>query len=385
MKVAIIGGGFGGLSVATKLAKHCEIIRIFDPLPPGSAGASSIAGGLMHPLAPRGNLVWKGLEGLEATLSSLKLLDNLGYKGIIRPNTGLIRPVYKREDIDSWRKAAVATPDLVEELEHSDVPPIVSQGNKALAYFRISKATVFNPPVYLHALWSYTRSLCSNSEWIFETVEDLSMLTKAYDRVVIAGGHGSPSLFRKAGSCATDLNVQYVRGRIYQYDNCFGEKQAITSALLSGEYVVPNTDPENGQQVLYCGASHDHLKESDALLSDYLTYTYRNKPMKSADVSVEDAKLQAKLLAIYPSLIENHKILSESSGIRLVTKRSNLGRLPIVGQHPEQKQVFILSGLGARGLVYHALMADYLAEAVVTGNLDGIPSCLQPAAHVEAT
>ncbi|RYG69800.1 FAD-dependent oxidoreductase [archaeon] len=311
------------------------------------------------------------------------MIPRFGFHGIVRPNINLIRPVYKKDILDCWIKAVTLAPDLVEALELSEVPQQVSQDNHALAYFHIKKAVVFNPAVYLRALWNYTTDVCNNSKWICEKVEDLTLLTKIYDRIIIASGYGTPPLFQQLRTAsAADLKVQYVRGRIYQYDNSFSyqEVEPLNVALLSGEYIVPTLDPESGQRVLSCGASHDHLKAHDVFSEDQ-QYTYRNKAVALSDTSVLDTKLQAKLTGIYPSLNTHHTLSIESSGIRLVTERTNLGRLPIVGQHPDQKQVYVLSGLGARGLVYHALMADYLVEAIITGNLDVIPSCLQPAVH----
>lgn len=41
-------------------------MTVFDPNEAGAAGASSVAAGLLHPLTPRGKLIWKGEEGYKA-------------------------------------------------------------------------------------------------------------------------------------------------------------------------------------------------------------------------------------------------------------------------------------------------------------------------------
>lgn len=41
-------------------------MTVFDPNEAGAAGASSVAAGLLHPLTPRGKLIWKGEEGFKA-------------------------------------------------------------------------------------------------------------------------------------------------------------------------------------------------------------------------------------------------------------------------------------------------------------------------------
>ena len=68
--MTILGGGLAGLSTAWHLTASSNgpaSITIVDPRPPGQAEASSVAGGLLHPLTPKNKLIWAGLEGFEAT------------------------------------------------------------------------------------------------------------------------------------------------------------------------------------------------------------------------------------------------------------------------------------------------------------------------------
>ncbi|CAN0161412.1 unnamed protein product, partial [Ectocarpus fasciculatus] len=66
-RVAVVGGGFAGLAAAYHLAAFGSDVTVFDPHEAGTgSGASSVAAGLLHPLTPRGKLIWKGEEGFEA-------------------------------------------------------------------------------------------------------------------------------------------------------------------------------------------------------------------------------------------------------------------------------------------------------------------------------
>lgn len=58
--------GFAGLATAYHLARFGSDVTVFDPNEAGAAGASSVAAGLLHPLTPRGKLIWKGEEGYKA-------------------------------------------------------------------------------------------------------------------------------------------------------------------------------------------------------------------------------------------------------------------------------------------------------------------------------
>jgi glycine/D-amino acid oxidase-like deaminating enzyme len=105
------------------------------------------------------------------------------------------------------------------------------------------------------------------------------------------------------------------------------------------------------------------------------------QPHDDIDVSIAAAKplLEDRLVKLYPHLQETYQAYRVSSGIRLVTERTNLGRLPIVGKLSDR--VWVLTGLGSRGLVYHALMAQYLTNAIINNDESLIPQPLQPRAH----
>lgn len=63
---AVVGAGFAGLATAYHLAAFGSDVTVFDPNEVGTGGASSVAAGLLHPLTPRGKLIWKGEEGFVA-------------------------------------------------------------------------------------------------------------------------------------------------------------------------------------------------------------------------------------------------------------------------------------------------------------------------------
>lgn len=65
-RCAVIGGGFAGLATAYHLAAFGSDVTVFDPHEVGTGGASAVAAGLLHPLTPRGKLIWKGEEGFRA-------------------------------------------------------------------------------------------------------------------------------------------------------------------------------------------------------------------------------------------------------------------------------------------------------------------------------
>lgn len=79
LSVVVPPAGFAGLATAYHLARFGSDVTVFDPNEAGAAGASSVAAGLLHPLTPRGKLIWKGEEGYKAAKQLIEV------RGIVVP------------------------------------------------------------------------------------------------------------------------------------------------------------------------------------------------------------------------------------------------------------------------------------------------------------
>lgn len=76
-RCAVVGAGFAGLATAYFLAAFGSDVTVFDPNEVGTGGASSVAAGLLHPLTPRGKLIWKGEEGFVAAVGLIEVKEAL--------------------------------------------------------------------------------------------------------------------------------------------------------------------------------------------------------------------------------------------------------------------------------------------------------------------
>lgn len=72
-RCAVVGGGFAGLATAYHLAAFGSDVTVFDPNEVGTGGASAVAAGLLHPLTPRGKVIWKGEEGFKAAKEMIEV------------------------------------------------------------------------------------------------------------------------------------------------------------------------------------------------------------------------------------------------------------------------------------------------------------------------
>src|SRR5665213_1665043 len=98
MRIAILGTGFAGLSVAWHLLNlnaDCEVI-LFDPKGIGG-GASGMAAGLMHPyVGEEGKRSFLGTEGMEASIELIDAVEAILGESVSRRD-GILRYVVSEE------------------------------------------------------------------------------------------------------------------------------------------------------------------------------------------------------------------------------------------------------------------------------------------------
>jgi hypothetical protein len=104
LRVAVVGGGFAGLATALKFAlKGVKSVHIIDPQDgPGLGGASAAAAGMCHPLAPKGKLIWGGLEGYSATKALLDLVEAGSGLNAYTLATPLVRSLGSAKELADW-------------------------------------------------------------------------------------------------------------------------------------------------------------------------------------------------------------------------------------------------------------------------------------------
>jgi glycine/D-amino acid oxidase-like deaminating enzyme len=104
-KICIVGGGLGGLSIASKLASKDRTLVMYDPHEPGYGGASAVAAGLLHPLTPKGNIIWKGDEGLESTEKLISSVEQFSKQKIQHKEKEIIRPLHEDFQYERYKKS----------------------------------------------------------------------------------------------------------------------------------------------------------------------------------------------------------------------------------------------------------------------------------------
>ena len=234
-RVAIIGGGFGGLAVTWQFSRHpsIETIDVYDRYEPGFADASSNSAGIMHSLTPKGKIIWNGIDGMNSSIQLMNAVQPFSHDGlpIYNNKMQLQRLIFNSDDLSNWNRASIDYPDEV-ELLNSDVNTgkngnIVDNDGSSSIYGHssavkiggtkdesvigvavIKSAVIVNPFRYLNALWKSIQYNNPSAQWHIQTVTNLSELSSSYDCVIVACG---PGILNLCPQYSTQLRL--VRGQ----------------------------------------------------------------------------------------------------------------------------------------------------------------------------
>ena len=309
MKIAIIGAGFVGLAVAWHLLeKGGNEVVLFDPKGVGG-GASGVATGLMHPYvgegARRSDL---SDEGLRATHALLDLSEQtLGIPVCSRG--GILRIAQSEKQLKQLRAHVN---------EYGDVEEI-SPG-----HFLITSGVTVYCRRYLEGLMAAIEK--KGGRLVQEAVTGSQSLSE-FDRIVIAAGAG----IRGFTECSL-LPVNFVKGQILRCKVPIARAPFERSIIGKGS-VGMSEDPS----YCYLGATYEK-----GVVTDF------------PDIEVAKAQLLPKISRFFP---EAGSLEMEGcwAGIR-VTKRGHY--FPVIAE--VRTGVWVITGLGSRGLLYHGYIASQL-------------------------
>ncbi|CAM9390530.1 unnamed protein product, partial [Phaeothamnion confervicola] len=258
------------LATAYHLVRLGAEVTVYDPSPPGEGGASSVAAGMLHPLTPRGRLIWKGEEGLASAMELIAAADAalaVGNDPDQTPFTtscitcrSIVRPIMDQRQWDLMRSAADRSPQLLAWLSREELlrlAPGVSRD--CLAGVRITGALALDSRAYLRGLWR----ACTEMNAAVAGVAD--------DRGGNSGGNGGGSGNGSgAGVASKSCRARWVRERVDDaaalaaaegYDAVVAAiGAAVVEIRRMGSlpglrlYVVPG-----GGNSLICGATQEHI------------------------------------------------------------------------------------------------------------------------------
>lgn len=308
MKIAVVGGGLAGVASAYFLSKESEV-HLFDPKGIGE-GTSGISAGLVHPYPGRLALLsWMGKEALKASMELFEAAE-------VELTQGLLRLATTRQQQEDFALRAKEDPSVAwwSEAQVADVFPLAKPG----CGLWIADAVALDTKCYLKKLWKRCEE--QGAIWVDERVLDLKRLDE-YDEVILACGH-----------------------EILNFQGC----GRLPLKLTKGHTVVCKAK----EPLPFSLASHGHITPVGGFL--YLGSTYEQTFGSWEPEKYRAAEIRAKISAFYPPAKEFEEV-ELRAGVRISPHQ---GYRPLLMQLDPKTWIF--TGLGSRGLLYHAYLAKTL-------------------------
>ena len=341
---------------------------------------------LIHPLSPRGKLVYRGLEGLEASnrlidaaCQATALEESTSSSSIILSDT-IWRVAQNPKHVQQLQETAERFPEFGTWIDSPLHLPESTLGALKLT----NGCRVIHVPSYLQGLWKHCQEMAHNCQVSLQwnqlpssesssssdnTSKTLQSELESFDTVILSAGSAIfqdylPSPEPEHKDQIHVFPIHLVRGQSIEFqrqspsdneeENDIPDSSSSSSfsdALLCGKYISPLPGPP-GHRVLV-GATHEFQKEA-----------------ASSETVLDDMQRATEFMA--PELWQEsgeYRVDRMTLGYRVQSQRGAHGRLPLIGKLtlpqflPNHENTWIYTGLSSRGLLYHALFADILVDA----------------------
>lgn len=327
----IIGQGLAGTFFAHELDKNGHDFIVIDP---NRHNASKTAAGMYNPIVlKRFSAVWQGRQQIltaKQTVAEIaeKLQVTLDYP------MDIFRIFHDDAEKTTWTKKA-RNQDLQGLL---DLTFYHAENDNIVAPFALGRITLGgkidlttlltgyrqylekNQRVYTQSI-DYRQLTYQDNHWLYQG----NTVTIAANKVVCCEGYG---MTQNPYFCSLPLKGN--KGEVLIIK---APQLNLTAAIKSKVFIMPMS--ELGDDVYFVGATY-HWTDKD-----------------SVPTSTAKADLLEKLSQFVNSDIE---VLSHRAGMRPTV----IDRRPLLGQHAEQPQLYLLNGLGTRGVMLGASMAKQL-------------------------
>jgi glycine/D-amino acid oxidase-like deaminating enzyme len=315
MRIAIIGGGFSGLSAAWHLLAlaPCQVV-IFDSKGVGG-GASGVAAGLLHPyVGEEGKRSLLASEGMAAAGQLIAVAENaLGVK--VANRDGIVRHVINEEQNQLFLSHCEKFKDV----------KAIGEG-----VFLIESGMTLDCPNYLKGLFQAIAA--KGVQLVTQEIVDLHSL-KEFDHILVAAGAGIDK---------------------------FAELQALRYSLTKGQALTCKV-PESTLLPQKSAICKGYLALSPEKGICHLGSTYeRGEIDDTPNSALAKRVLFPKIARIFPE-VEKLEILKCNAALRVIRKGHYF---PITAKLEDG--LWVLTALGSRGLLYHAFLGKILAEAMHT-------------------
>lgn len=320
----VVGLGLAGISFCEQLRTKQKTVLVIND---GSQKSSTVAGGLYNPVVlKRFTAVWKGDEQLNIALQQYKVIEN-----VLNAQFDYKIPVYRKfasiEEQNNWFTAS-DKPKLTKYLS----PKLINNTNTSVeAAFGFGEVLHTGRVDVNKLIKAYKAYLMQNKALVEEAFqyEQLQHTEAGVEykgikakHIIFAEGYGVTK-----NPFFTNLNLSPTKGEVL---TIHAPELKIDYVLKGPVFLIPI-----GNDLYTVGATYE--------LYD-LTHTTTDKA-------------KTKLLEGLKTLIKcPFTIVKHVAGIRPTVR----DRRPLVGQHARYKNMYILNGLGTRGVMIGPYVAKQL-------------------------
>lgn len=307
-RYAVIGAGFAGLATAWHLLQKKNQVTIFDSLPIGE-GTSGNSAGLLHTfMGIEAKLAWRAKEAYQAALELLEVASEAIGRRVYK-SRGMVRLALSQRQQTGFYRCSLQHPE-VKWCSSAEIAKLLPSVVNTPGIF-IPHALQVDGKIYLKGLWKS----CQQKGGVLQQrhIDTLSELDH-FDHVVVATGASRELL--------PSLPIHPVGGQIVE--------------LAWPASVAPLPFPVNSH--VYCMMSEDQK-------SCLVGATYER------EAAVDAASILLPKVARILPFLQNAAVLGVKKGVRA----STVDRLPLCQN--VTKRISVFSGLGSKGLLYHALYA----------------------------
>ena len=331
MNIAIVGAGFSGLATCYHLLQSgkCQKVTLFDRQGIGS-GASGMAAGLVHPYG--GTKAKLSYHAEAALTQTLKLLQPASQAEQVALFTGILRPCTTHEQREHFSHCCHTDTEWWDEHKVQKTIPNLN----LLPALYIRSGIAVHTMRYLQGLWKACQKMGATLE--IRAIQSLKELA-AFDHVISCTGAYAETIME-----TENLGIKKLKGQILQLE-WPQDLAPLALPLISDGYLVASDKPG----FCYAGATFEREFSSEV-----------------PDRKKAEEEIRKKVKAFSP-LYSELAFVDCKAGLRGYTKN----KLPLIARLSQKE--WAISGLGSKGLLYHAWVAKLTCKAILDNTLDHIP------------
>ncbi len=324
----VVGFGLSGLSFVEQLVNSGKSFMVYED---SSQKSSRVAGGLYNPvILKRFTPAWQSLKQHQKAVPFYKNIE----KKLQKPLVFEI-PVFRRfnsvEEQNTWFEAC-DKPILDKFLSAN----LVQNTNPALDIpFQYGEVKYTGRIDVREMLASYVQYLATN-EWMTNESFEYGQIAMNGDYIDYKGLKARHILFAEGFGVKNNPFFNYLPlvGNKGEYVIIRSRDLKLKEAVKSSVFIIPL-----GEDLYKVGATYDNQDKSPQI--------------------TEKAK-QELLRKVGQFLKVDYEIVDQVAGIRPTVR----DRKPLIGTHPDYKNVHILNGLGSRGILIGPTIAESLYDHI---------------------